>query len=173
MRSGGRGSAGGGGRGKGGKSRTGSAAAVAGVIGAAAAPAAGLPAAAAVPASPANMAKAAAAPTPAAAAKPKGMLDSISAVASREPPGGLLLAEKVRAEAGAAKPAADFAKQDAFDREALRLARDEKVVLHYHDAPGRLPKEELAGMVYSPEGDTRAYGVSGTWFIGMARRRGT
>ncbi|MCU0681904.1 MAG: hypothetical protein MUF34_06540 [Polyangiaceae bacterium] len=84
------------------------------------------------------------------------LLRALDEVAAREPPGSLLLVEKVRARAGLDK--------QAFDQAALALAGAERVVLHYHDHPASLPAAELAEFV--DDGN-------GTYFIGIARRRGS
>ncbi|HEU4404767.1 MAG TPA: hypothetical protein VFS43_05695 [Polyangiaceae bacterium] len=83
------------------------------------------------------------------------LLRALDEVAAREPVGSLLLVERVRARAGLDK--------EEFDRAALDLAKAERVVLHYHDYPTSLPPEELAQLV-----DDGA----GTYYIGIARRRG-
>lgn len=161
MRSGSGGSAGGGGRSAGGASGTGTKAAVAGTIGAASA----AKTVAKAPASAAAVAKTTVAPV---AAKPKGLLSSLAAAEAAN--SGYSTQAQVRELAGGLKSAADFGKQNAFDREALSLAREGKLTLSYHDYPSSLSKERLASMVYDPTGDFTAHGAKGTWFATMVKR---
>jgi hypothetical protein len=164
VRSGGGGGAGGGGRSAGGTSGTGTKAAVAGTIGAGGAGGgAGAASGAAAGAATAKAATASTATTKAAsatAAKPKSVLAAVTA-------GGT--SKEVRELAGGLKTAADFGKQNAFDREALSLAREGKIVLGYDDYPASRTKERLAQMVYDPTGSFVAHGVKGTWFATISK----
>ncbi len=138
-------------------------AAAAGGTAASGAAKAALPAASVKPAAPAAVAKAAAAPTPGGAKTGDvwGALKSVTAASGQEH--GLQMVSDVRAKSGLSK--------EAFDRQALKLARDEKLVLHYKDDAhmARYSDADRAQWVHDPTPAPLRPG--GTYYVGMAKRR--
>jgi hypothetical protein len=80
------------------------------------------------------------------------LLHALDEVASREPDGSLLSVARVREIAGLDK--------EVFDRTALKLARAQQVVLHFHDYPASLTPERRAQLVVDEEG---------THYVGIVR----
>lgn len=71
-------------------------------------------------------------------------LAAMRTVAREEPAGGLLSVRAVRAAAALPK--------EEFDEIALKLARDGRVVLHYHDFPASLRKTQRDALIKDPKG---------------------
>jgi hypothetical protein len=84
------------------------------------------------------------------------VLMALDEIAAGEPPGSIIAVARVRARAGLPKA--------AFDRSALALAEAERVALHYYDHPFSMTPAERDELVRDEEG---------TYYIRMARRRGT
>ena len=82
------------------------------------------------------------------------LMAAVDAVARREKPDSLLSVREVRAVAGLTK--------SAFDRAALALAKERRVVLHYHDFPASLSEYERAQLIRqeSPKGATYYVGIA-------------
>ncbi len=88
----------------------------------------------------------------------RAVLDAVDAVADRSGgTGGLLSVREVRAEAKLTK--------DAFDRGALALMKERRIVLHHHDFPASLTQAERDQMV------RQQVGTGVTYYLGIARVR--
>jgi hypothetical protein len=84
------------------------------------------------------------------------VLHAMDAVAKRVGgAGGLLSVREVRGEAGLVK--------ELFDRAALALMKERRVVLHYHDFPASLSDAERQQMV------RQQLGEKVTYYVGIAR----